>query len=58
MLYKKERIWLEIRVKIEDEKSSAIRNLLNNGLKSKYVLQSITEDKGKGEYVFQYKKRK
>jgi hypothetical protein len=49
---------LEIRVKIEDEKSSVIRNLLNNGLKGKYVLQSITEDKGKGEYVFQYKKKK
>ena len=47
---------MEIRVKIEDEKSSAIRNLLNNGLKSKYVLQSITEDKRKGEYVFQYKR--
>ena len=49
---------MEIRVKIENEKSSTIRNLLNDGLRGKYVLQSITEDKGKGEYVFQYKKRK
>ncbi|MGB9978633.1 hypothetical protein [Methanobacterium sp.] len=49
---------MEIRIKVEDEKPSTIRNLLNNGLKGKYALQSITEDKGKGEFVFQYKKRK
>jgi hypothetical protein len=51
---------LEIRIKVEekDEKPSTIRNLLNNGLKGKYVLQSITEDTEKGEFVFRYKKRK
>ncbi|HEX3013386.1 MAG TPA: hypothetical protein VHO92_03815 [Methanobacterium sp.] len=47
---------MEIRVK--DEKPSTIRNLLNNGLRGKYALQSITEDKGKGEFIFQYKKIK
>lgn len=56
----KERIWLEIRIKPEekDEKPSIIRNLLNNGLKGKYVLQSITQDTENGEFVFRYKKRK
>ena len=52
-------IGLEIRIKPEekDEKPSKIRNLLNNGLKDKYVLQSVTEDTKKGEIVFKYKKR-
>lgn len=48
---------MEIRIKVEDEKPSTIRNLLNNGLKGKYALQSVTEDK-EGEFVFKYKKRK
>jgi len=53
-------IWLEIRIRPEDkdEKPSTIRNLLNNGLKGKYVLQSVTEDSEKGEFIFRYKKRK
>ncbi|WP_176720329.1 MULTISPECIES: hypothetical protein [Methanobacterium] len=49
---------MEIRVKVGDEKASTIRNLLNNGLRGKYVLQSVIEDKGKGEFIFQYKKMK
>ena len=49
---------MEIRVKIENEKASTIRNLLNNGLRGEYALQSVTEDKGKGEFIFQYKKMK
>lgn len=48
---------LEIRVKTEDEKPSKIQNLLNNGLKGQYILQSITQDTDKGEFVFKYKKR-
>jgi len=43
---------------VEDEKPSTIQKLLNNGLKGKYILQSITQDTKKGEYIFQYKKRK
>jgi hypothetical protein len=52
-------IWLEIRIKPEeeDEKPSKIRNLLNNGLKGKYILQSVTEDTKKGVIIFKYKKR-
>gem|GEM_PF-1938229 len=50
---------MEIRIKVEegDEKPGKLRNLLNNGLKGKYVLQSITQDTEKGEYAFRYKKR-
>ena len=57
---RKERIWLEIRIKPDkkDEKPAMIRNLLNNGLKGKYILQSVTQDTENGEFVFKYKKRK
>lgn len=49
---------MEIRIKMEEnEKPSKIQNLLNNGLKGKYVLQSITQDTKRGEHVFRYKKR-
>ncbi|MEN4018395.1 MAG: hypothetical protein PQ975_00710 [Methanobacterium sp.] len=50
---------MEIRIKVEeeDETPGKLRNLLNNGLKGKYVLQSITQDTEKGEYIFRYKKR-
>ncbi|MGB9936374.1 MAG: hypothetical protein ACPK7O_01505 [Methanobacterium sp.] len=50
---------MEIIVKKENEdlKPSEIQNLLNNGLKGKFVLQSVTQDTKKGEYVFKYQKR-
>jgi hypothetical protein len=48
---------LEIRIKAEDEKPSEIQKLLNNGLKGKYILQSVTQDTKNGEQVFRYKKR-
>jgi len=52
-----ERILLEIRIKVEDEKPEKIQKLLSNGLKGKYVLQSITQDNKKEEYIFRYKKK-
>jgi hypothetical protein len=50
---------LEIRIKVEeeDEKPEKIQKLLSNGLKGRYILQSVTQDTKKGEYVFRYKKK-
>ncbi|MGZ7044307.1 MAG: hypothetical protein ACXVH2_10965 [Methanobacterium sp.] len=50
---------MEIRIKAEetDEKPEKIQKLLYNGLKGKYVLQSVTQDTKRGEHVFRYKKR-
>ena len=50
---------MEIRIKVEeeDEKPEKIQKLLSNGLKGKYILQSVTQDTKKGEHVFRYKKK-
>jgi hypothetical protein len=50
---------LEIRIKVEeeDEKPEKIQKLLSNGLKGKYILQSIVQDTKNREYIFHYKKR-
>ena len=50
---------MEIRIKVEeeDENPEKIQKLLYNGLKGKYILQSIIQDTNSGEHVFRYKKR-
>ncbi len=50
---------MEIRIKVEeeDEKPEKIQKLLSNGLKGRYILQSVTQDTKKGEHVFRYKKK-
>jgi hypothetical protein len=43
----------------DDEDPNKLYNLLRNGLSGEYVLQSITKDKFKGEYNFNFiEKRK
>jgi len=52
-------IRLEIRIKPDskEEKSSKLYNMLRNGLKGRYVLSSVTEDKKTGEFTFIFKER-
>jgi hypothetical protein len=42
----------------EDEEPNKLYNLLRNGLNRQYVLQSATKDKLKGEYIFNFEKKK
>jgi hypothetical protein len=42
----------------DDEDPNKLYNLLRNGLSGQYVLQSVTKDKFKGEYIFNFKEKK
>lgn len=52
-------IKLEIRIKPDsrEDKSTKLYNLLRSGLKGKYVLSTVTEDKNKGEFTFVFKEK-
>ena len=41
-----------------DEDPNKLYNLLRNGLGGQYVLQSVTKDRFKGEYIFNFTKKK
>lgn len=48
---------IKVKREDEDEKPSRIQKLLNDGLKGKYTLQSVTQDTKNGEFIFKYKKK-
>jgi len=42
----------------DDEDPNKLYNLLRNGLSGQYVLQSVTKDNFKGEYIFNFKEKR
>jgi len=52
-------IKVEIRIKPDskEDKSTKLYNLLRNGLKGKYVLSTVTENKNTGEFTFIFKEK-
>jgi hypothetical protein len=42
----------------DEEDPNKLYNLLRNGLIGEYVLQSASKDKFKGEYIFNFKKKR
>lgn len=51
---------MKITVKPDSDKENPKKlvNLLRNGLGGKYVLQTVTQDRSKGEYTFNFKEKK
>lgn len=51
---------MKIIIKPDSDKEDAnkLYNLIRNGVGGQYILQTVTQDRSKGEYIFNFKEKK